>query len=388
MPLASASANRSTTVVGAVHRALASPATTWFFLAVWATQLLSSPWWLTPGTDDGFYLYQVFSFLKGQGIAVPFLDEWHGVYTNLPGYPFAQGSFFALWNAVGLPLNVYTHRAFQIACGLALVSGSVLLLRAAARGQADRLPSDLVGANTFLVLLGVTPLPVDTLFLRPEMFGLVLTVGGLLAFSQAIRTGSAAIAALSGLAIGGAMTAHPTFITAGGPMVIVLAAALAYRRAYRLLIASVLSGVVPIAFVTLYFSLGGELAWDEFFAHVSTREPRPGGAVMGFTAYVADWLVRPSMATVYLATPFVVLTGLLMSAAALLGVRFLRAIRARVWPFSAAQGAIHAFFAGSVVSVLLESHGPIQVFTVFGLATLLSFASSLAELWDERPVTG
>ena len=365
--------------LGAVAAILSHRSFVALALVLWTIAFVSSPWWLTPGGDDGFYLYQVISFLRDGTFAVPFFDDWHRVYSNLPGYPAAQGTFFAVWTTLGLPFDVYTHRAFQIVCASALVFVGAALVRRAALEQTANSAGGRLAVGLFLVILGVTPFPLDVLFMRPEALGTLLAVTALFAFAKGWPALDARWVTLAGVALGGSMTTHPTFVVASGVTAAAFGAVLLWRRAWRSLAVAIITALVPLALMVSYYVFGGATAWDEIVHHIAIRRPSPGGAVVyGLGELIWNAVAQPSPATLFLAIPFVVLVGLILVAAALLSVRLVRAARTRVWPFGPAELAVHAFFLGNLVNLVLDSSGKVQIFTPTGFAAALSVAALVA----------
>ena len=360
-----------------VYSALQSRWVVAALLGFWIVAATTSAWWLVPGTDDGFYLYQILAFVHAGSIAVPFLDEWWSVYTNLPGYPVLQGLFFWLWDLVGLPISVTTHRAFQIACLVLLMLLSARLLHGAAAGGRGRLAVAL-----FLLLLGVTPFALDALFLRPELLGVLTTVVSLLFFARGWRSDDPRSALAAGLALGIAVTTHPTLVYSNGVVAIAFAGALLMRRRYVFLAWSMAATVVPVALAIAYFLTGGEEALAQLGHHIQGRAPGLGGGVLAAFEYVREAVAAPSAATLFFGIPFAAFILLFVAAAATLAVTLFAAVRQRTWPFDAAAGGIHAFFLGGTMAMVLDSAGHVQLFTVVAFATVLSLAQSASSLWN------
>lgn len=366
-------------VISAVSEALSRRVYVGLLLALWLAIVLTSPWWLTPGGDDGFYLYQVLSFLRDGTFAVPFFDDWHRVYSNLPGYPAAQGVFFWAWTHVGLAIDVYTHRAFQIVCvaGIILL-GAALAARAGREAVGASAASGRLAAAVFLGVLGVTPFPVDALFQRPEAFGILSTMAALALFAGALRNADARLGAAAGLALAMSMTTHPTFVIAGAVIGLAFAGALSVHRRWRVLAAGVVGAAVPLTLMLLYFARGGASALRELLGHVAMRQPRPGAGFASLRDEIVAAAVHPSATTAYLAIPYFVLALLLTVILVLLALRATAALRARKWPFGPIEGGIHAFFTGTLVNIALDSSGRVQIFSPMGCSAALSIAALLA----------
>ena len=355
--------------------ALASRTAVFALLAVWAAIAATSPFWLAPGPDDGFYFLQVVAFVYEHRIAIPYLDEYRNVYTNLPGYPAAQGLFFAAWSGLGLTVDVFSSRAFQSVSVFASVGAAAALLHRAIPGG----NTAWAAPGAFLVMLGVTPFGLDAWYLRPEPLGLLAVAAGMLCFARAWETtGTTAtvLAALSGLLMGVAMTTHPTITFTAGLESLLFAGALLYRRRFAPVAAAIAAAAIPLAWSAAYFLAGGAPALAELLRHGEAREFRPGGGILAIPDYITAAYTSPSAATLYQALPFAVLSLVIFAIAALAVVRLTRPAKPQISP---AAGAIYGFFACNCVYLALDATGRVQVFTVFAFSAALCLSVLLIE---------
>ena len=353
--------------------ALSSRTTALALLVVWAAIAATSPFWLAPGPDDGFYFLQAVAFVYEHRIAIPYLDEYRNVYTNLPGYPAAQGLFFAAWSGLGLTVDVYASRAFQSVSVFAAVGAAAVLLHRAIPAERWAAP------GAFLIVMGVTPFGLDAWYLRPEPFGLLAVAAGMLWFVrswEASGTTATYFAALSGLLMGVAMTTHPTITFTAGLESLLFAGALLYRRRFAPVAAAITAAAIPLAWSAAYFLAGGAPALAELLRHVESRAFRPGGGILAIPDYVAAAYTSPSAATLYQALPFAVLSLVIFAIAALAVARLTRPAKLQISP---AAGAIYCFFACNCVYLALDATGRLQVFTVFAFSAALCLSVLLIE---------
>ena len=388
-------------ITKSIFRVLGTRSTAVYFLLVWAATLISSVWWLTPGNDDGYYLHQIYSFVEFGTVGLFHFETFYKTFIGFPGYPTLQGIFFIGWEFAGLPINIYTYKAFQIFAmivAVGLASRLVFeLTQDQFRGSTDptrMATSAWARVSVMLIIFGISPLLVDTLFLRPEPAGLALIVVALLAVRRTQLDGRSQglWASVAGFCIGASATMHPTFVIAGGVLGLFVIGQLLWRK--RILAAALGSGfaLVPIGAMGWWFLANGDYAVQALMMHVSNRSQEYGGAVRILLSLIEKPLTDPSLGNLFFAAPLLVLTILMIVVLTLMTWRLVQPFIPTKWRHTpVAIGPISAadvFFLGAFLNFLLDSNGRIQILTVLGFAAALALATSLRPIPDTPKTIG
>ncbi len=373
-----------------IFRLFGSRPTALYFLSVWIVAIVSSIWWLTPSDDDGYYVHQIFSFIEFGTIGLFYIETFLKTFVGFPGYPAVQGSFFVLWDAVGLPINLYTYKAFQILVMVLLVGLSARLVFVLTEDQyqgsddPDWVRTTAWARTSFmLVVLGISPFLIDTLFMRPEPAGLLSIVLALLAFRRCNQDGArtALWAAITGFFIGAAAIMHPTFMVAGGLVGLSLIGFFLKRRQYLHAVLGSGLALVPIAAAVSWFLANGSFAVNTIVSHYTDRAPHFGGAVQNVTSMIAEPFANPTMASLFFSVPLSVLAIIVLLVVGLLIWRIAQPALPHGWRHGATPigpvTAVDVFFLGALLNFLLDSGGRVQILTVLGFAASLALATAL-----------
>jgi len=369
-------------------RLLGSRTTAAYFLGVWIVAIASSPFWLTPSDDDGYYLHQIFSFVEFGTIGLFYMDTFHKTFIGFPGYPAVQGAFFVLWDAIGLPINLYTFNAFQIVVMVLLIGFSARLVFEITQDQhegADNTGRVQASAwariSSLFVLLGISPFFIDTLYMRPEPVALLSIVFSIMAFRRCLRSGSsaAAWAAIAGFFLGAAAIMHPTFVLAGGVLGLFMIGRLVSRRRYFYGALGVGFALIPAAATASWFFANGDYAVDALVGVFSLRSPRLGGGVEIFLGMMVDPITDPTLANLFFGLPFLILAIIVVVAIGLMTWRVAQPVFPENWRHEpTAVGPvtiIDALFLGALLNCLMDASGRIQIITVLAFAASLALAT-------------
>jgi len=373
-----------------IFRLFGSRATAIYFLSVWIIAIFSSIWWLTPTEDDGYYVHQIFSFIDFSTIGLFYIETFLKTFIGFPGYPAVQGSFFVLWDALGLPINLYTYKAFQILMMVLLMGFTVRLVIELTEDQyqgskdPDWVRTTAWARTSFLlVVLGISPFFMDTLFMRPEPTGLLSIVLAFLAFRRCNQIGplTAFWSAITGFFLGAAAIMHPTFIVAGGLVGLFVIGFFLKRRQYLHAALGSVFALAPIAAAVSWFLANGSFAVNTIVNHFTQRAPQFGGAVQKVSFMIAEPFANPTMASLFFAVPFSVLAILVLLVIGFLIWRIFQPVMPHKWRHGATAigpvTAVDIFFLGALLNFLLDSSGRIQILTVLGFAAALALATSL-----------
>lgn len=354
-----------------VAEALSSRALTALLLALWLVHIWGSIWYLAPGPDDGGFIAEALALQHRGSLGLIYINDFADVYINLPAYAFSQAAFLLATDLVGIPLNIYTYRFFNlIVLTLVVVLGAALIRMVAVPESGG--PRARV--NLFLAVLGVSPFVVDVAFQRPEGLGILATVIALAAYARA-AAGGRAYYWLCGLMLGFAAITHPTFVVTSA---IVAATALWFRIAARdtagAACAAAAGAVGPLATLAWLWS-GWPQSWEMLSTHIAQRAPDEGRIGSGLTSIVTYAMFGygndDSLAIrAYFAVLFSVLLLLGLITVVIL------AWRARRPPVDQSRGLILAFFFGALFNAAIAG-ARIQVYTVLGFAAVLAAVTML-----------
>jgi len=358
-----------------------------YFLGLWMAIIVSSIWWLSPASDDGYYLHQIFSFVEFGTIGLFHIETFYKTFLGFPGYPTVQGLFFVVWDVVGLPINIYTYKSFQIATTALLVLLSTRLIFEIVEDQNAQINSPYRTTSAWgrisvmLVTLGASPFLIDTLYLRPESLGLLFVVTGILAFRRALSpTRRQTIwIAIGGVSVGAAATTHPSFLVAGGVLGLFMVGYFLRRKKWLFASLGIGFAILPILGEISWFLANGDYAVGTLWAHVSDRTTAFGGSIQTVVSMILRPLSEPTLGSLFFAGPLLVLSLLVVVVVTLMGWRLVGVARGRLHlgNWIGTKIAVDAFFLGALLNFLISKDGRIQILTALAFAAALALATSL-----------
>jgi len=365
-------------IAGAANQVISSRQSSYLLGALWLFNIWGSIWYLAPGTDDGAFISLAFGFQSQGDLVLNYFFHFQEFFINLPGYHFSQALFFWIWDQAGLPINLYTFKTFQLLTVTLLLILSCRLLAVAADsadgGQSYRF-------NVFLVLLAASPFIIDSLYMRAEPFGLMLTVSAILLFGGNSKDsfGNLIRYAAAAFLLGVAATAHPTFVMTSCGLSAIAVFILWRRRVFGGLIISFLAFSLPIAAAASWFLWHQPESLEILSRHVATRSHTLGGMGKGLTQ-ILEYMVpiqasgKSVAVRLYYAVCFWTLFG--SSVGLILGVLRTAFRRGIVIP-NVYSLMVHAFFVLTLLNVALDKSARIQIYTVLGFTTVLALATRL-----------
>ena len=219
----------------------------------WLAVLVTSSFLMMPNTDDPFYFLPGLGLLNEGVLAIPVNGRLDPIFFNFPTFSFLQGLFLFVTQAVGVPVDYYTHRLFNgvVVAGLLGLSLRYVRLTVSAEGT----PPGAVKL-VLLLTLGITPFAQSWLLVRPEPLGLLCVVGTLVLHQYWVASGRTRrpILLASAFLVGVPLTLHPLFFPISGLLALsFLFLEFRVRTNRALLAAAVVIAVVPVAAMAAYY---------------------------------------------------------------------------------------------------------------------------------------
>jgi hypothetical protein len=349
---------------------------------LWIAVAFSAPLYFAPTQDDGQYLTQVLGLRYFGVVGIPYIDTIQRHFVVLPGYSYLSAYGLSFLNSLGWPLGASTYRVIH----LFFVACIPLALLALARlaGLRDWLLRGLI----FVAILSLTPFVLDHLALRPEPFGVLLTIlamFALVAGEQQARPARRLLLAGSGaFALGCAATLHPTFVVTSGFIAVCAAIRLLYIGQTAAVVVGFGTFLFPVALMVAWYLRDSPQSVEMLLNNTGNRAPTWstfGAGISETYRYVT--LDHPKR----LALPTAAFYALLFATMSLSAVVALGATVAAVFGkgvFRGAPSAIGAtrwlaaaFFFAALLNVVVTGSARIQAFVVLSSAASIMISLGL-----------
>ena len=354
-------------------RTLSSKWVFYVFGMLWIFNIWGSIWYLAAGPDDATFISIAFGFKYFGDLGLKYFSHFQELFIYLPAYPFAQALFYWLWDTIGLPINLFTYKVFNL---LVLTLLMITSLRLISVIVPQTKSSQIFRFNIFMVVLAVSPFIIDSLYARPEPLGLLFTVCSLLLFDAAQRNVGWSWFLFSGAALllGVAAVTHPTFIVTSGGLSFMAIIYLLQRKVYGSLAASTIAILLPLIAAASWFFAHQPESLEMLGRHVSGRSYILDGVGRGLRQMLEYMLLSdPSQSSLKVRlyyglcfwTQF--LTVLALMYLAVRGKFWYRIITA-----NNSFAMVQCFFAFAFLNVVFDASARIQIYTVFAFASILA----------------
>lgn len=351
---------------------------------LWIFSIWGSIWYLASGHDDGVFFGLAIAFKNEGDLGLYYINHFQEFFIYLPGYPFIQAVFFLGWDFIGLPINLYTYKTFNLVTNTLLLLASYRLLVMVEPTPISR-KSLTIKLNLFLILLGASPFIIDFLYMRPEPLGLLLTLCSILLLGEG-NSGARYKAHryfFSAFFLGIASVSHPTFIVTSGGLSCVAIIFLIRRRQFLSIISAFLGVSIPILCAALWYLLHQPQSFEMLALHVSGRVSSVtslGAGVSTIFNYMmlTNTLPKSLVAKLYYAVCFWVLflTILLILIQVVSG-----AIRKEILCSCDGAKLVITFFAFALLNALVDKAAHLQIYTVLGFSAVLAVVVFLPRRW-------
>ncbi len=276
---------------------LASKSTLYILILSWIGVIVFSNFFLPPSDDGRTYFEPAIAFLYGKvqwGVFIG--DGFDPHFIGLPTFSYAQYVFLFFASLLKIPINLYTNKMFHMILifSLILLTVHLLYLYLYRLNKSDY----IIKSNLFLVLLSVTPFAQQCWQVRPEVFGDVLIVIGLIFFCywKLSNNNKNIFYYLSALFLGLSAAVHPNFMLVAGILTITIIVA-NFTRGNRF--QSVLFGFVasiPLLLVLLWFFI----YYPESFQEMKLQIIHHKGSAGGINRLVAEALMFGGWQSTYI----------------------------------------------------------------------------------------
>jgi len=257
---------------------LASKSTLYSLLMSWIGVIVFSNIMLPPGDDGRTYFEPAIAFLHNKAQWGVFRgDDFNPHFVGFPSFSLAQFVFLFFTSLIKIPINLYMYKMFHLILIITLVVLTVHLLYL----YLYRLNNSdyVVKSNLFLVLLSITPFAQQCWQVRPEVFGDVLIVIGLIFFCywELSNNNKNILYYLSAMFLGISAAVHPNFMIVAGILTIAIIVA-GFIRGSRF--QSVLFGFVasiPLLLLVVWFLIYYPESIQEFRLQAMLHKGPLGG---------------------------------------------------------------------------------------------------------------
>jgi len=270
----------------------ASKSTLYILLLSWLGVIAFSYFMLPPGDDGRTYFEPAIAFLYGKvqwGVFIG--DDFDPHFIGFPTFSYAQYVFLFFASLLKIPINLYTNKMFHMILifSLILLTVHLLYLYLYRLNKSDY----IVKSNLFLVLLSVTPFAQQCWQIRPEVFGDVLIVIGLIFFCywKLTNNNKNILFYLSAIFLGLSAAVHPNFMIVAGILTIAIIVT-NFIKGNRF--QSVLFGFVatiPLLLIASWFLIYYPESIQEFRLQVANHKSSLGGIkrLVAEALLLSDW---------------------------------------------------------------------------------------------------
>jgi len=343
-------------------------------VVAWMLNIWGSIGYLAPGPDDAAFISQAMGFIFHGDLGTMYFERFQLFFLNFPGYAFLQAIFYTAWNAVGLPLNIFTYKIFHLGAISLLLVFSIRLI--SSLSAFDR-PTAIFRSNVFMLVLAISPFVIDGLYPRPEPLGLLFVVFGLSLFQAAHNKPNWAdrYFVLSSICFGVAMTMHPTFVVVAGGLCGYAGYHLARSGRIGMLATCVVGAAIPLSLVVLWLWWHAPESFDVLSEHIRQRSKNTGDVGEGLNMMVRFAMFQhPSSVAVKIYYGICYLS--MVVAVFWLFVSVVRRyVTRQAGGISAPHFMAQVFGLAAFANVAISSTPRVQLFTVLGFAAVFAFSS-------------